>query len=404
MYVADLHVHSRYAYASSRRLDLGELSRWARLKGIDLLSAGDLTHPGWMDEISAGLTDAGDGLYEHGGVRFVLGGEVCSVSRQGGRSRRVHVLLFVPSIASARSLGRELARFGRMDADGRPTVRLSPRDLVHLAHGVDPECLVVAAHVWTPWYGALGARSGFDSLAECFGDGAALVAAAETGLSSDPAMNWEVPSLDDFTLVSFSDAHSGPRLGREATVLEGEPGYAALARGLRTGAVASTIEMHPAQGKYHHGGHRACGYRAEPGGRPGRACPVCGGGATRGVADRVAELSRRRVRTWTDGDGLVRGDAGRPPFRRLVALSDIVSEAVGRGPSSRAVREPYMRLATELGGELRALVDAPLGDVAALSTDLIAEGVGRARSGRLIVEPGYDGLYGTVRIWPDDGA
>ncbi len=337
-------------------------------------------------------------------MRFVLGTEVCSVSRLAGRSRRVHVLLFVPSIGSARDLGRQLARFGRMDADGRPTVRLSPRDLVHLARGVDPDCLVVAAHVWTPWYGALGARSGFDSLAECFGDAVEGVAAVETGLSSDPAMNWTVPGLDDFTLVSFSDAHSAPRLGREATLLRGEPGYGSLADGLRTGAVASTLEMHPAQGKYHLGGHRACGYRADPAEPPERPCPVCGRGATRGVADRVAELSGRSVRTWTDAGGLVHGDAGRPPFRRIVGLADIVAEAVGRRPQSAAVRGHYMRLVAELGGEIGVLTAAPLADVEAASTDRIAEGIGLARAGTVSVEPGYDGRYGRVRVWPPGGA
>lgn len=405
MYAADLHVHSRFAFNTSRSLDLAELSRWARLKGIDLLSTGDFTHPAWLAEISGELTPLGNGLYECGGVRFVLGTEVSSVCRIGGRSRRVHLLVFAPSLEAAARVSAGLSTYGRMDADGRPTLRISPRDLCHRLYDIDPGCFVIAAHLWTPWFGAYGQRSGFDSLEECFGDSTPLVPAVETGLSADPAMAWGVPSLDDVALVSFSDAHSAPNLGRELTVLLGELSYEGLVDSLRGQRIALTIEYHPAEGKYHHTGHRKCGYRTAFAADPGALCPVCGRKLTVGVLQRVGEQTGRSVRIWTDENGLTHGDTGRPPFRHLVGLRGVVSEALGVGPNSVRVRAQYLRLVEELGGELAVLLDASLSEVAAVGTERIAEGVGRVRSGRkLAIEPGYDGVYGSVRVWPEQEA
>ena len=402
MYTADLHVHSRFAYSTSKSLDLGELSRWARLKGIDLLATGDFTHPAWLEEISGQLTALGNGLYEYGGVKFALGAEVSSVSRLGGRSRRIHLLAFAPSLKTAARVSAALAAYGRMDADGRPTLRISPRDLCHRLHDIAPRCFVMAAHLWTPWFGAYGERSGFDSIEECFGDAAPLVPAVETGLSADPAMTWAVPSLDDVALVSFSDAHSAPNLGREVTVLSGELSYDGLLDSLRGQGIAYTIEYHPAEGKYHHTGHRACGYRTAFSEDPEALCPVCGRTLTVGVLQRVRDLAGRSVRTWTDETGLTHGDTHRPPFRHLVGLAKVVSEALGVGPSSRRVQAQYLRLAQEMGGELAVLLDVPLAEIAAVGSERIAEGVGRVRSGRgLSIEPGYDGVYGSVRIWPE---
>ena len=404
MYAADLHVHSRFAFNTSKSLDLGELSRWARLKGIDLLSTGDFTHPTWLREISGLLTDLGNGLYEFEGVRFVLGAEVSSICRLGGRSRRIHLLAFAPSLDIAARVSAALAAYGRMDADGRPTLSISPRDLCHRLHDIDPGCFVVAAHLWTPWFGAYGERSGFDSLEECFGDAVPLVPAVETGLSADPAMAWAVPSLDDVALVSFSDAHSAPNLGRELTVLQGELSYQGLVDSLRGQRIALTVEYHPAEGKYHHTGHRRCGYRTAFTDDPEALCPVCGRKLTVGVLQRVSRLADRPVRTWKDESGLTHGDTGRPPFRHLVGLARVVSEALGTGPNAGRVRAQYIRLAQELGGELAVLLDAPLADIAAVGSERIAEGVGRVRSGReLSIEPGYDGVYGSVRIWPEQG-
>ncbi len=400
-YVADLHVHSRFAYSTSPALDLDELARWARRKGVDLLASGDFTHPLWLAEISERLVDRGDGLFEYEGVLFALGTEINSVSRVGGRSRRVHLLLFAPSLHAVARINAMLAKHGRLDADGRPTVKISPRDLAHRLHEIDEKIFIIAAHLWTPWYGAYGAKSGFDSLEECFGDALELVPAVETGLSSDPGMAWEVPSLDSVSLVSFSDAHSAPKLAREATVLPGEPSYDGLLGALRAQNIVKTLEFHPAEGKYHHTGHRKCGYRTPVAKGDGR-CPVCGRPLTVGVMQRVADLATRRVRTWTGEDGLTHGESGRPPFRHVVGLAQVISEAVGVGPNSKRVRLQYLRIVDELGGELAVLLESSLDDIAAVGSARIAEGVGRARSGDMAITPGYDGLYGTVRIWPVD--
>ena len=399
-YVADLHVHSRFAFNTSKRLDLDELSRWAKRKGVDLLATGDFTHPEWLAEISGQLADLGNGLFEYGGVRFVLGAEVATVSQHDGRSRRVHLLLFAPSLDAVRRINTALARYGRLDADGRPTVGLSPRDLAHLIHGIDARCFIIAAHLWTPWFGAYGARSGFDSLADWLGDAVGLVPAVETGLSSDPGMAWAVPSLDDVSLVSFSDAHSAPRLAREATVFPGQLGYDGLLDSLRKQDIEYTVEVYPAEGKYHHTGHRACGYSVPVAEGSDPRCPVCGRPPTMGVLQRVCDLATRKVRIWTDDDGLTRGDTGSPPFRHMVGLAQIIAEAVGVGPNSKRVAAIYEAVVEELGGELGVLLEAPLDDIGRLGSERIAEGVARARAGDLSITPGYDGLYGQVRIWP----
>jgi uncharacterized protein (TIGR00375 family) len=319
----------------------------------------------------------------------------------GGRSRRVHLLVFAPSLDTVACINAMLAKHGRLDADGRPTVKISPRDLAHRLHDIDPRIFLIAAHLWTPWYGAYGAKSGFDSLEECFEDAVGLVPAVETGLSSDPGMAWEVPSLDSVSLVSFSDAHSAPKLAREATVLPGEPSYDGLLSALRAQNIVKTLEFHPAEGKYHHTGHRGCGYQVASA-EGDRRCPACGRPLTVGVMQRVADLATRRVWTWTDEDGLTHGETGRPPFRHLVGLAQVISESVGVGPNSKRVRSQYLRIVGELGGELAVVLDSPLSDIAAVGSARIAEGMGRARVGDVTVAPGYDGLYGKVRIWSAD--
>ena len=405
MYAADLHVHSRFAYGTSRALDLAEMSRWARLKGIDLLATGDFTHPEWIGEISGQLEDLGTGFYRYGGVRFVLGAEVSSICRLGGRARRVHLLIFAPSLQSAAAVNCRLARFGRLDADGRPSVRISPGELCHLLHDVDPLCFVVPAHPWTPWFGAFGERSGFDSLKECFGDAVPLVPAVETGLSADPFMAWAVPSLDNVAIVSFSDAHSGANLGRELTVFSGEPGFEGLLGSLRRQSIVCTIESHPAAGKYHDTGHRSCGYRSAGGISSYGLCPGCGRKPTIGVSQRVRDMAGRVVRTWTGEDGYIHGDTRRPPYRHVVGLIKVIAESLGMGPKSRRVQAQYLRLVNELGGELEVLLRAPLADIDAVAPGRIAEGVGRVRSGSgLLVDPGYDGIPGSVRVWPPQNA
>ena len=402
-YVADLHLHSRFARGTSRQLTFDNLAHWAKLKGIDLLASADFTHPVWIQETRSKLRDTGDGLLELDGVRFILGTEVNCSAPEGGRHRRVHILVFAPSFGAVEAINAALAPKGILSSDGRPTLRLSARELVHLLMDIDERCLVVPAHLWTPWFGLYGSKSGFDSLEECFGDVARHVYAVETGLSSDPAMNWRVPSLDNVAIVSFSDAHSLPKMGRELTVLAGEPSYDGLRKALMTQSIAYTVEFFPEEGKYHHSGHRKCGVRLSPAevAANGAVCPKCGRTLTPGVMQRVEELSRRVVETVTDADGLVSGDHGRPPFRNLVSLQQIISEALDRGPNTKTVQETYMGLVSELGSEISVLIDASPLDVAKVAGERVAEGVDKVRRGDILIEPGYDGQYGTVRVWPD---
>ena len=400
-YAADLHVHSRYAIGTSRTLDFETLTRWAKIKGIDLLASADFTHRDWFRETREKLIPCGDGLYEFDGVKFVLGTEVSSVSAQGGRSRRVHLLLFAPSVDVVEQINRALDRLGSLRSDGRPSLRISCRDLVHLVLGIDARCVVIPAHAWTPWFGVFGSKSGFDSLEECFGDAAGFIYAVETGLSSEPAMNWRVPELDSRSIVSFSDAHSAPKLGRELTVFSGRPTYDGLVHALKTQAIDYTVEFFPQEGKYHLSGHRKCRVRRSPeedAGGDGR-CPLCGRPLTLGVAQRVERLAGREVETWLDENGLTRADNGRPPFRMLVGLQQIIAEALGVGVGTKGVQVRYQRLVAELGNELAVLTRASQGEIARASSQRIAEGVALVRSGKIRIEPGYDGVYGSVSIW-----
>ena len=399
-YVADLHIHSPYARSTSKALTFDNLARWARIKGIDLLASADFTHPVWFRETRRKLRDAGDGLYEYGGVRFVLGTEVSCSSPLGGKNRRVHLLVFAPTFDAVERINTAMAARGKLESDGRPALHLSPRDLVWTLMDIDERCLVVPAHAWTPWFGVFGSRSGFDSLEECFGDAAGHIYAVETGLSSDPAMNWRVPELDGRSIVSFSDAHSLPRLGRELTVFNGEPSYDGLVRSLKTQGIDCTVEFFPEEGKYHYSGHRRCGVSYSPGQirEQGTRCLACGRGLTLGVMQRVEELAAREVETRVDGRGFTVADNGRPPFKTLVALEPIIAESMGVG--TKRVRSEYMRLVGRFGSELSVLMDAPVADIESESSERMAEGVAKVRAGDIAIEPGYDGLYGKVSVWP----
>ncbi len=412
-YTADLHTHSSYAYATSPALDFPNIARWARLKGIDLLASADFTHPDWFARTRDTLTDLGNGLFEYGGVNFILGTEVSCVARVGGRSRRVHLLAFAPSFQAVADVNARLAATGaKLDGDGRPTLALTPRDFTAIMLEADPRCFVIPAHVWTPWFGLFGSKSGFDSLEECFGDMTPHIRAVETGLSSDPAMCWRVPDLDRLSIVSFSDAHSLPKLARELTVFEGEPSYDSLVAALESQDIAYTLEFFPEEGKYHNSGHRKCGVSMDPGGvaSNGRACPKCGRPMTLGVTQRVEELAARPAEARAGEDGLVApaangsADANRPPYRSLVSLDQALSEAIGVGVNTKRVRTAYATLVDAFGSELSVLLDAPIPHVAtALQPHgpRVAEAIRRIRAGDIHIQSGFDGQYGTVKIWPD---
>ena len=406
-FTADLHVHSHFAYATSKSLTLENLAHWAGIKGIDLLASADFTHPVWFEETSSKLVDTNDGLYEYGGVKFVLGTELSCVGKVGGRSRRVHLLVFAPDLATVSEINSQLkSRGAKLSGDGRPTLKMTPRDLVELLLDINPRCMIIPAHAWTPWYGIFGSKSGFDSLEECFGDLTERIHAVETGLSSDPAMCWRVPDLDRMSIVSFSDAHSPPKLARELTIFNGDLSYDSLVEALRSQDIAYTVELFPEEGKYHYSGHRKCGVSFDPSGvaENGLVCPVCGRAMTLGVMQRVEELARRKSEFHIGDDGLVKSPDGRPPFRSLVSLQQVLSEVFGVGVNTKRVRTAYISLVDTFGSELRVLLDAPTSGIAdALPSHgaRLAEGIERVRAGDIYIEPGFDGQYGVVQVWPN---
>lgn len=390
-FTADLHLHSRYAYACSKNLNLANMAAWAKIKGIDLLSSADFTHPAWLAELGENLRPVADGAYEFDGLRFVLGTELSCVYKQGGRSRRVHLLVFAPDFKAVYSIVEMLTGLGaKLNGDGRPTVCTSARYLTARLLEIDPACLVVPAHIWTPWYGMLGSKSGFDALEECFGDMTPHISAVETGLSSDPEMNWEVPGLAGKTIVSFSDAHSLPNMGRELTVFLGEPGYSDLSEGFKRNRVERTIEFFPEEGKYHLSGHRKCGISQTPDEthQTGTRCPECGRPLTLGVLHRVGQLS---------ADGTPVDEETRRPYTRLVPLIELLAQTLGKGRATKTVGLAYNRICTELGGEIQVLTRAAFEDLQRVAGHDLATAVVKVRDAQVKIVPGFDGQYGTVR-------
>ncbi len=421
-YAADLHLHSRYAGGTSPNLSLEAMAWWAGVKGVRLLACGDFTHPEWLCELKDKLRPAADGLFDltpeavrpspvrppaDGAAatpRFVLGTEVSCVYPQDGRGRRLHLLVLAPGFDVVDGLCAAFSPHGALASDGRPMLSLSGRDVVEAALSVNPRCEVIAAHAWTPWYSVYGSRGGFDSLQECFRDMTPHIHAIETGLSSDPSMNWRVPELDGRTIVSFSDAHSAPRMARELTVFPGEPSYDGLLESLRGGRVEWTAEFYPQEGKYHYDGHRKCAVCQHPAVtlERGDRCPICSRKLTLGVLHRMEALSRRPAPELPRADdGLLRDpDGARPPFRRLLPLEEVIAEALGRRVAAKAVRAAYLSLIENVGTELDVLIAATPAAIESVAGERIAEGVLRARLGQVEVRPGFDGEYGKVRLWP----
>ncbi|MBN1172060.1 MAG: AAA family ATPase, partial [Micromonosporaceae bacterium] len=414
-YVADLHIHSKYSRACSRDLELTTLAWWARRKGITVVGTGDFTHPAWHDHLRSGLVPAEPGLFriaedaerrllrtlppavatdiETPPVRFMLSVEISTIYKRGDRTRKVHHVIYMPDFASVERFNAALGRIGNLGADGRPILGLDSRDLLEITLEASPDGYLVPAHIWTPWFSALGSKSGFDSIADCYGDLAGHIFAVETGLSSDPEMNWRVSSLDQYNLVSNSDAHSAPMLAREATLFSSDLNYFAIREAMRTGAgLAGTIEFFPEEGKYHADGHRACGVNWDPATTRQAAgrCPACGKPLTIGVLHRVEELADRPA-GWTP-----------PEAKRvvhLIQLAEIIGEIAGVGPKSKTVEAQLNTVIAALGPELRILMDAPIDDIARAGGERLGEAIRRLRAGHVSRTAGYDGEYGVIRLF-----
>jgi uncharacterized protein (TIGR00375 family) len=410
MFIADFHIHSKYSRATSRDCVPEMLDWWARRKGLDVIGTGDFTHPAWRGELKEKLAPAGDGLYtlkdefrRKGDIagadaapRFIVTGEISSIYKKNGKVRKVHNLILLPGLEDAEALAKRLEAIGNLHSDGRPILGLDSRDLLEITLNVAPKAVFIPAHIWTPHFSLFGAYSGFDDIYECFEDLTEHIHALETGLSSDPPMNWRLSALDRFTLVSNSDAHSPAKLAREANMFDTDISYSDISRALETGGgFRGTIEFFPEEGKYHYDGHRNCKVCMKPSETESAAgvCPVCGGRITVGVLHRVEALADRE-------EGYTPPAAKR--YERLIPLHEVIAASMGMTTASKKVIAEYDNLIGSVGPELYILREAPLEDIGHKAGRLIAEGIRRLRCGDVNVEPGYDGEYGRVSIMDRD--
>jgi uncharacterized protein (TIGR00375 family) len=386
-------------------MDLENLDKWAKVKGIKVLGTGDFTHPEWFLNLKEKLEPLNNGLFKlkdkfqlennKSEVFFILTAEISCIYSKNGKVRKIHIIVFSPSFEICEKINAHLNKIGNLKSDGRPILGLDAEELAKIVLNISPDCLVVPAHLWTPWFSIFGSKSGFDSIEECFGEYSKYIYAVETGLSSDPAMNWRLSALDKITLISNSDAHSGPKLGREANVFETELSYKGIMEAIKTKDPKKflyTIEFFPEEGKYHYDGHRICGKSFSPKEtkKYNNLCPVCKKPLTIGVLNRVEELADRP-------EGVKPANA--IPFKSLIPLQEIIAGALGVTTLSKKVGEMYNSLINKFGSEFEILLNASVSDLESFEEPRIAEGVKLVREGKLQVEPGYDGVYGKVKIF-----
>jgi uncharacterized protein (TIGR00375 family) len=392
-------------------MDLENLDKWAKIKGILVLGTGDFTFPKWLAELKEKLEPAEPGLFklapyrtEGSGAglknsntktRFILTTEVSCVYFKNGKQRKIHLIIFSPSIEVCEKINNYLKLYGSLESDGRPTLNLDAKELLKIVLNISEDCLVVPAHIWTPWFSLFGSKSGFDSIEECFEEYSNYIFAGETGLSSDPAMNWRLSSLDRITLISCSDAHSPSHIGREANVFNCELSYFEIIKAIKEkdkNKFLYTIEFYPEEGKYHYDGHRNCGISLSPKEtkKYNGICPVCGRPLTIGVLNRVEQLADRP-------EGFQPENA--IPFKSVIPLEEIIADALGRNPGTVEVEKEYNNLIEKFENEFNVLLKVPRSDLESVTLPEIAEGIIRAREGKVFIEPGYDGVYGKIRIF-----
>lgn len=408
--IADLHIHSRFSMATSKEGTPENLDFWARKKGISLIGTGDFTHPVWREELKERLVSEGNGLYRlrdayvkeesrkfpGEGTRFVVSGEISSIYKKNGKTRKVHNVILLPSLEAADAMAQRLEKIGNIHSDGRPILGLDSHDLLEMMLDVCPEGILIPAHIWTPHFSVLGAKSGFDSVEECFEELAPYIHALETGLSSDPAMNWRISKLDRYQLVSNSDAHSPSKLGREANLLDIDCSYEGLYRAIQTGeGLEGTVEFFPEEGKYHFDGHRKCGVSLSPveAERLGGICPVCGKKLTMGVDHRVEQLADR-------AEGFVKKDGKK--YESLVPLPEVISTCMDYSAASKKVQGCFEQMIQTLGTEFDILRNVPSEDIKSCAGERIAEGIENVRTGNVKRIPGYDGEYGKIELFDEN--
>lgn len=405
-FIADLHIHSKYSRATSRDMTLESLWKWAQLKGITVIGTGDFTHPKWFQELQDKLEPIGKNLFKlkdnfknddipascRAEVYFTLTAEISSIYSKKGRTRKIHNLIFAPDFSTALKINTALSRIGNLSADGRPILGLDAKHLLKIILDTSPDAMLIPAHAWTPHFSIFGAESGFDSLSECFEELTSHIYSIETGLSSDPPMNWRLSSLDRITLISNSDAHSPSKLGREANIFDTEISYRSMIDAIKKmGGFIGTIEFFPEEGKYHYDGHRSCGVRLSPKEtiRNNYVCPICGRKVTVGVMHRIEKLADR-------ADGLKPKDA--PLYHSLIPLSEIIAETLKVGINTKAVGAEYLKLLSTLGNEFGILMESSLSDIEKAGSATLSEAISKMRSGKVHISPGFDGEYGKIKI------
>ncbi len=395
-FVADFHIHSKYSRATSRDMNVANLTKWARLKGITLLGTGDFTHHLWLQELKSSLKPKeGAGLYVNQDIHFILSAEISSIYSQKGKVYRVHNVVLAPSFEIVQEINKMLSTHGNIASDGRPILGLSCYKLAEELFRISDDIMLVPAHIWTPWFSVFGSNSGFDCLEEAFGKYTEKITALETGLSSDPAMNWMVSKLDKFSLISNSDSHSPSRIGREANVFNCDLNYWEIKKVLEKKDKSKflyTVEFFPEEGKYHYDGHRNCDIRFHPDQTKASngICPACNRPLTKGVLSRVQELADRPY-------GYVPENA--IGYKSMVPLDEIISEAIGVGKQSKAVGRTYLDIIDAYGSEFDILIKKEEKDLFSHLTEQIAMGIKRVRKKQLNVIPGYDGEYGVIKIF-----
>lgn len=408
-FIADLHIHSKYSRATSPDMSPESIWKWAQLKGISVIATGDFTHPGWFKELHEKLEPTGTGLFTlkkaffsgripdscSADVFFLLSAEISCIYRKNDKTRKIHSLLYVPDFATAARINTALSKIGNLSADGRPILGLDAKNLLEIVMKASPDALLVPAHAWTPHFSVFGAVSGFDSLEECFEEVTPHIFAIETGLSSDPSMNWRISALDRITLISNSDAHSPSKIGREANILDTEISFKEVSDAIKTRrGFLGTIEFFPEEGKYHYDGHRTCGVSLSPKEtlRHNYLCPVCGKKVTVGVMHRVEKLSDRTLGVKPDGS---------PGFYSLIPLPEIIGEVLKKGVTTKTVMDTYFELLEGLGNEFKILMDTPREAIERTSPPLISEAISRVRAGNVHISPGFDGEFGKIRIFEE---
>lgn len=408
-FIADLHIHSKYSRATSKEMSPENLWRWAQIKGITVIGTGDFTHPEWIKELKEKLKPEGSGLFSlkkkfktndvpdscKADPFFLLSAEISCIYSKNGKTRKIHSIIFAPDFAGAERINSALSKRGNLHSDGRPILGLDAKDLLKIVLQESPEAMLVPAHAWTPHFSIFGAVSGFDSFEECYEELTPHIHAIETGLSSDPAMNWRLSALDGITLLSNSDAHSPSKIGREANIFDTGLSFGEMMDAIKTGkGFAGTIEFFPEEGKYHYDGHRTCNVSLTPKEtiKHNYLCPICERKVTVGVMHRVEKLADR-------GEGIK--PAGTPSFQSIIPLSEIISEALKVGVSSKAVNNEYSKLIESLGNEFKILLETPLKDIEKAGSPLIAKAISIMRSGEVNITPGFDGEYGKVKIFEE---